>query len=108
MSYPLPDDPPPCPESRRIALAMLAVIPPGLPLPELGYDPDGETWMDWDRPGNNTVSVSVSAKGRLAVAWMSDEYGHSHGSCVMVFSGAWPADLVDIIRLIFPSYTVKP
>ena len=102
MSTPYPDDLPPCPESRRIAEAMLAVLPDGVPMPELCYDPDGETSMDWMRTGNNVVSVSVSARGKLACAWMSDDYGHSHGSCVMAFNGAWPADLVDIIRLIFP------
>ena len=101
MSTPYPDDLPPCPESRPIAEAMLAVLPDGVPMPELCYDPDGETSMDWMRPENNVVSVSVSATGRLALAWMIDEHRHGH-SASMRFDGYWPWPLVMLIRLIFP------
>lgn len=102
MGYPLPDPDPPCPESRRIALAMLACLPARVPVPEMDYDMDGDTCLDWQRPGNNVVSASVRANGKLCVAWMSEVYGHSHGSAVMEFTGQWPKVLVDIIRLIFP------
>jgi hypothetical protein len=101
MSYPL-EYPTPCPESRRIADAMLACLPPGVPMPDLCIDPDGETCMDWQRGKDRAVSVSVGATGSLAVAWITDDHEDSAGSLVVEFTGQWPKVLVDIIHLIFP------
>lgn len=43
-------------------------LPKDLPIPELGFDNDGEVSIDWDYGNRRMFSVSVSASGALNYA----------------------------------------
>jgi hypothetical protein len=55
-------------DTKRMAIKFAAILPTSLPIPEIGFDPDGEISFDWLGPSNKILSVSVDRHGRLAYA----------------------------------------
>lgn len=66
------------------ANAITAALPPGVPQPEFGEDPDAELSLDWIRSRHRLVSVSVGAYGQLSMAWLD---GTNSGHAVVDFDG---------------------
>jgi hypothetical protein len=73
----------------------LEAIPPGLPAPSVGAEPDGDITVEWYRSPRRTLSVSISPDDNLhysALLGPNKQYGTE------VFFGAVPDTILDLIR----------
>lgn len=66
------------------AVDLIRALPPAVPLPEVGGEPDGSISLDWIASRNRMFSLSVGAGDRLAYAWVD---GSSRGHAVDRFDG---------------------
>ena len=70
-------------------------LPPGVPAPSVGAEPDGHVTFEWHRSPWRTLSVSVSPEGDLhyaALMGLARAYGTEP------FLGELPKPLLDLIR----------
>jgi len=77
--------------SQRI----LESLPPSLPDPDLGAEPDGHITLEWYSSPRRLLSVSISPRGRLHYAAL---VGDDRRSGAMTFSDAFPDDLTALAR----------
>lgn len=82
-------------QARRI----LQSLPPEIPVPSLGAEPDGCVTMEWYQSTHQLLSVSVDDKGKLYYAALIDDES-PHGT--VQFTGQFPDVLVDLIRRVLP------
>ena len=82
------------------ARRLLDTLPNGLPIPEVGLDPDGEVSLDWIRSNRTLVSVSAGVTDDLSFAARFDD-GTSYG--VIRHTAAFPLAVVDMLRRLYRS-----
>jgi len=78
-----------------IAYLVLESLPPGLPEPRIGAEPDGEVTLEWHKTSRRTLSVSVSPDGLLhysALIGPNKQFGTE------VFSREMPQNILALIR----------
>lgn len=76
------------------AIAFAEAIPSGLPMPEVGAEPDGQTTFEWHLALRQTLSVSVDDDGMLHYTAL---LGKETFSGSEAFRGSMPRGLVDLI-----------
>lgn len=59
-------------------------LPDGIPVPEVGAEPDGAISLDWIHSRHRMLSLSVSGDSRLAYGWID---GSESGHAVVGFDG---------------------
>lgn len=59
-------------------------LPDGLPVPEVGAEPDGAISLDWIHSQHRMLSLSVGGDSRLAHGWID---GSESGHAVVGFDG---------------------
>ena len=64
------------------AIAFIRALPGRMVLPEFAPDPDGSISLDWIVSRTRVFSISVSARDRLAYAWLD---GSDRGHAVATF-----------------------
>lgn len=52
-------------EAYRLAYCFIEQLPPNLPMPTIGAEPDGHLTLEWHRSADNTLSISVAPDGNL-------------------------------------------
>src|SRR5512142_1956289 len=72
------------PQAVDRAERLVGVLPEDVPLPEFAPEPDGAVALDWIRTRDRMLSVSVSASGTLAYAWLD---GADRGHGIVGFDG---------------------
>lgn len=78
------------------ALSLALLLGTQYPSPEMAVDPDGEVTLDWICGAGRVFSISTSATGRLAYAWMK---GNDQGSATSQLSGRTvPDEIVSVLR----------
>lgn len=70
--------------AASVAAEFILALPDGVPLPEFAPEPDGSISLDWIQSRKRLFSLSVSATGRLAYAWLD---GTDRGHAVARFDG---------------------
>ena len=84
-------------DSMMWGAKFLKAMPKGLPEPEVEFDPDGETVVEWWSLGHGTFSISFSASGVMQYAGLFGVVDHPHGN--VKFDGKTiPAEILDYIR----------
>lgn len=81
-------------DTFQLAYQLVKALPPGMPAPSLGAEPDGHITLEWYRSPRWTLSVSVSPVGELhyaALVGASKHYGTEP------FYGEVPKAIVDLI-----------
>jgi hypothetical protein len=77
------------------AWQVLESLPPGIPEPTIGAEPDGDVTMEWYQSPRRTLSVSVSAEGLLhysALIGPNKQFGTE------AFPGELPTTIGTLIR----------
>jgi hypothetical protein len=77
------------------AYRFLEALPPGLPEPGVGAEPDGHITLEWHRSAWRTVSVSISPDDNLHYSGLlgpNKQYGTE------AFFGEVPKSILDLIR----------
>jgi hypothetical protein len=82
-------------DALQNAYRLLEGLPPDIPAPSIGAEPDGELTLEWHRSPRRTLSVSISPAGELHFAGLFGPNRH-YGS--EAFFGDVPASLLDLIR----------
>ncbi len=82
-------------ETLLMARRVLDVLPPGLPQPAFGAEPDGELTMEWYRSPRRLLSVSIRDDGDLNYAAL---IGTERVFGQVSFCGALPDTLATLIR----------
>lgn len=77
------------------AVKFIKAMPPILPKPSIGADPDGDLSLDWHETSDRTIMVSINSQGKLHFAAL---VGQSRFTGAEPFVGEWPRQLVDLIR----------
>ena len=86
------------PFAVSMAESFVRALPEGVPLPEFAPELDGSISLDWIHSKNRLYSLSVSAKNRLAFAWLD---GTDRGHGVVRFDGQIiPARILEDINKI--------
>ena len=67
------------------AEGFLRALPSGVPMPTCSPEPDGSISLDWSESRGRLFSISVSARDRIAFAWLD---GNDRGHGVARFDGA--------------------
>ena len=83
------------PKTIWSAYRFLEALPPGLPAPSVGAEPDGEITLEWYRSPRRTISISITEDDNLhysALLGPNKQYGTE------VFFGAVPETISDLIR----------
>jgi hypothetical protein len=78
-----------------IAYLVLESLPPGLPEPRIGAEPDGQVTLEWHQSPRRTLSVSVSPDSFLhysALIGPNKQFGTE------VFSREMPQNILSLIR----------
>ena len=60
------------PKAVNNAEAFIRALSPNLPLPDVGFDPDGAVALDWvNGKGDNcrTLSISIDSSKKIVYAW---------------------------------------
>ena len=83
-------------EAYRWAYRIVETLPAGVPMPQVGAEPDGHLTLEWYRSPSRVLSVSVSPEGELNYAALLGETSRRTGS--EVFQGIMPSDLLHIIH----------
>ena len=78
-------------------------LPPGMPLPEFGPEPDGAISLDWIRSRNRLFSLSIGRSNRLAYAWL-DGADKGHGVARFDGQNVPPRVLDGIERIVGPGH----
>lgn len=65
---PYSEDSPPDIESVKWAVEFLNRLPKEIPLPDFGFDPDGEMSIDWDFDARQVFSISFNKDGWINYA----------------------------------------
>lgn len=79
-----------------LAEKFLAAWPVGLPIPEVGSDPDGEVTFDWSGHDGRNFSVSLREDARLAYAGTYGPSKTKHGTDI--FNGTdVPIEITDAV-----------
>lgn len=73
------------PRALFLAEQLIAALPDGLEVPEVGAEPDGSISLDWMVSPTRVLSVSIGQTNRLAYAWLLGT-DREHG--VIGFDGA--------------------
>ncbi|MBI3860672.1 MAG: hypothetical protein HY290_02120 [Planctomycetia bacterium] len=87
-------------ETLRNAYQFLEALPPGIPSPSVGAEPDGDLTLEWHRSPRRTLSISVSPTGDLHFAAL---FGSSRYYGTEVFFGDVPDGILDLIRRVQPA-----
>ncbi len=82
-------------ETLEMTLRVLEVLPPGLPRPTFGAEPDGELTMEWYRSPRRLLSLSIGNAGDLNYAAL---LGAERIFGRILFCGAIPDNLIALIR----------
>lgn len=86
------------PASFRLAYELLGALPPDLPSPDVGMDPDGEASLEWHHSAGWTFGVSVGGHG---VLYCSGLLGDAEVAArARVAPGEVPADVVRYARIV--------
>lgn len=84
-------------DTIEVACRFLEALPPSLPSPQVGAEPDGDITFEWYKGPRRTLSVSVTATGDLHYAALlgpNKQYGTE------AFFGDVPAPVLDLVRRI--------
>jgi hypothetical protein len=87
-------------ETYHLGYRFLDSLPVGVPLPEVGAEPDGHIRFEWYRSTHRTLSLSISPEGDLhysALLGPNKAYGTE------VFFGAIPQRVFDLIEGVYAS-----
>jgi len=76
--------------------ALLAALPPQVPMPEISAEPDGDVALDWVVDRERQVSVSVRHNGELHFAGLFGGGRKVHGADI--FCGAMPPMVLSAIK----------
>lgn len=87
--------PPIAPETLTHACRFLGSLPPGIPAPSIGAEPDGHVTFEWHRSPRWTLSVSISPEGDLHYAAL---LGSSKVYGTEPFFGETPSRILELIR----------
>lgn len=82
-------------DACKLAYRFLEALPPGVPMPSIGAEPDGDLTLEWYHSPHHTLSVSVSSEGDLhysALVGPNKAYGTE------AFFGEVPEAILDLIR----------
>lgn len=77
------------------AYRFLESLPPGLPMPSVGAEPDGQLTLEWHREARRTLSASISAEGEVHYAAL---LGARKAFGTEPFYGEVPAVILALIR----------
>lgn len=92
---------PVAPAAAELAVALIRLLPPRFPLPEVAPEPDGSVSLDWIRSRHRLLSVSARPSGGLPYAWID---GSDRGYGVARFDGeAFPRSVLEAIARIMTS-----
>ena len=80
------------------AATFLAALPLGVPLPEIGLDPDGEVSFTWQRSPRLIFSISFSPDGVISYAGL---YGRNKTHGTETFISAVPNGIFDNIDRLY-------
>ncbi len=86
-------------DTYRCAYRFLECLPPGVPMPEVGAEPDGHLTLEWYRTPSRVLSVSISPEGELNYAALLGDTSRRTGS--EKFRNEAPPDLLHLIRRVF-------
>lgn len=85
----------------QYAYKFLESLPPGIPIPTIGVEADGQLTFEWYRDPSWVLSVSVSPEGDLHYAAL---LGHlSRPSGTKPFLGNTPQEILGVIRRLYYS-----
>ncbi|MCW5558246.1 MAG: hypothetical protein KIT22_10500 [Verrucomicrobiae bacterium] len=87
------------PVTYRQACRVVESLPQGVPLPDVGAEPDGHLTLEWYRSPNHVVSLSVGPEWEMNYAALLGERRRRTGS--EVFQGGVPTDLLQLVRQVF-------
>jgi hypothetical protein len=87
---------------RRLADALLALVPAGIPAPDVVPDVDGDVSLSWTRDRRRGLSISVNARGEMSFAAILDKGVERHG--VETFDGMDRSALQEIARYVARLY----
>lgn len=79
------------------ASKFLCIIPPEMPQPAIGVEPDGQVSFEWYKDPRHVISVSVSEDSNLHYAAI---IGSSSQSGTEPFLGQFPSSILDLIERI--------
>lgn len=82
-------------EAYRAAYTLIESLPPGLPRPSVGAEPDGRIALEWYKSPRRSLSVSVDLGGLLHYA---GRYGDSKRYGTMPFFSTAPSELIQLVR----------
>lgn len=85
-------------EVLRTAHSFLNALPPDLPAPSVGAEPDGDLTLEWRQSAQRTLSLSVSRNGELHFAGL---LGPDLIIGAEAFSGDVPERLLGLIRQVY-------
>lgn len=91
---------PVAPETLRNARRFLDALPPDVPAPSIGAEPDGHVTFEWHQSPNLTLSVSVSPEAVLHYAGL---FGRNKASGTKAFFGQVPDDVLELVRRVYPA-----
>lgn len=80
------------------AYRLLEALPPGLPIPEFGAEPDGQITFEWHRASRRTLSVSISGEGDLHFAAL---LGTNRNFGTETFWGNLPRPILELIGRVY-------
>lgn len=86
-------------DAYRCAYRIVESLPPGIPMPDVGAEPDGHLTLEWYRSPGRVLSVSVSPEGELNYAALLG--GASRRTGREVFQNTVPGDMLHLIRQVF-------
>lgn len=70
-------------DACRCAYRFVEGLPPGIPMPSVGAEPDGHLTLEWYRSPSRVLSVSVGPAGELNYAALLGEKSRRTGSEVL-------------------------
>ena len=76
----------------------LESLPPDLPAPSIGAEPDGALTMEWQCSERRTLSISVSSGEELHFAGL---FGSNRVYGTEAFLGQIPKPIVDLVRRVY-------
>jgi hypothetical protein len=85
-------------DTLRNAYRLLEALPPGLELPTIGAEPDGELTFEWHYSPWRTLSVSITEDGNLHYAAL---IGPNRMNGTTAFFGEVPQEIFDLIDQVY-------
>jgi len=82
-------------DAYRCAYRLVESLPSGIPMPEVGAEPDGDLTLEWYHSPSQVLSVSVSSTGEVNYAALLGESSRRTGS--ELIQDRVPADLLQLI-----------